>query len=353
MIEVADQLRAGIIGTGFIGAVHAHAVRAAGGIVSRVTASSPDRAAAAARRLGAHSSAATGEALIDADDVDVVHICAPNSLHVPLANRALAAGKPVICEKPLATSLGEARELATRASEAGVVATVPFVYRFYPTVREARARIAAGEAGALHLLYGAYLQDWQAGDAGAGWRGDPAEGGEYGAFTDIGVHWCDLMEFCTGQRITGLSARTSGGGTETTVQFDTDRGVSGSVLVSQRALGRKNHLTLRMDGADAAYGFDQENPDTLWVGGVTGNQVVHRDAATMAPGAARLSLLPPGHPQGYQDCFNAFVADNYTAIGGERPDGLPTFADGLRAAVLTDAVATSSESSTWVEVPAA
>ena len=346
---MADQVRAGIIGAGFIGAVHANAVRAAGGVVTRVAASTPGRSAAAAERLGALAPASTGDELIDADDVDVVHICTPNSLHAPLARRTLATGKPVVCEKPLATTLSDATSLAAAAGDR--VATVPFVYRFYPAVREARARVAAGEAGPLHLLHGAYLQDWQAGGAAAGWRGEPAEGGAYRAFADIGVHWCDLVEFMTGHRITRLLARTASEGTSTTVLFSTDAGAAGSMLVSQIAIGRRNALRFSLDGANAAYGFDQEHPETLLVGGLDGNLSLHRGSPATSADAARYSLLPPGHPQGYQDCFNAFVADTYTAIGGPVPDGLPSFADGLRAAVLVDAAITSSESSTWVEVP--
>jgi predicted dehydrogenase len=346
---MAHQLRAGIIGAGFIGAVHADAVRATGALVARVAASTPERSAAAADRLSALAPAGTGEELIDASDVDVVHICTPNTLHAPLAHRALAAGKPVVCEKPLATTLSDARSLAAVAGER--VATVPFVYRFYPAVREARARIAAGEAGPLHLLHGAYLQDWQAGGAPAGWRGEAAEGGAYRAFADIGVHWCDLIEFTTGHRITRLLARTAGEGTATTVLFATDAGASGSMLVSQTAIGRRNALRFSLDGAEASYGFDQEHPETLLVGRLDGNLALHRGSPATSAAAARYSRLPPGHPQGYQDCFNAFVADTYAAIGGVTPDGLPTFADGVRASVLVDAVITSSESSTWVEVP--
>ena len=343
------EVRAGIVGAGFIGAVHANAVRAAGGLVARVAASTPERSAAAADRLGALAPAVTAEELIDSDDVDVVHICTPNSLHTPLAHRAIAAGKPVVCEKPLATTLSDAQSLAAAAGD--LVATVPFVYRFYPAVREVRARVVAGEAGPLHLLHGAYLQDWQAGGAGAGWRGEATEGGAYRAFADIGVHWCDLVEFTTGHRIVRLLAQTGGDGTVTTVLFSTDAGASGSMLASQTAIGRRNAVRFSLDGADAAYAFDQEHPETLWVGGLEGNLSLHRGSPATSAAAARYSLLPPGHPQGYQDCFNAFVADTYAAIGGSAPDGLPTFADAVRAATLLDAVIASSESSTWVEVP--
>jgi predicted dehydrogenase len=345
---VSDRLRAGIIGTGFIGTVHAHAVRAAGEVVSRVASSSPERSAEAAARIGAQPAGSADE-LIGADDVDVIHICTPNTTHVPLALRALAAGKPVICEKPLALTLDEARTLAGAAG--GQVATVPFVYRFYPAVREARARIAAGEAGSLHLLNGGFLQDWQAAGAAAGWRGRPDEGGPHRAFIDIGGHWCDLVEFTTGQRITKLLARTGVEGTTCIVAFETDGGAGGSLVVSQTAIGRRNMLWFSLDGTRAAYGFNQENPENLTIGRLDGNLTLHRGSPATSAAAARYSTLPPGHPQGYQDCFNAFVADTYAALTGPAPDGLPTFADGLRAAALAEAVIASSGSSAWVEVP--
>jgi predicted dehydrogenase len=364
---MTDRLRAGIVGAGFMGEVHARAVRAAGGVVAEVAASTPERSAAAAARLGAEAAAESAEALLTADDVDVVHVCTPNALHVPIAGQALAAGKPVVCEKPLATTVDDARRLTTTAAQAGVVATVPFVYRFYATVREARARIAAGEAGPLRLLHGTYLQDWLSKRQDSNWRVDPELGGASRAFGDIGVHWCDLMEFTTGHRVTRLTARMvtafdrrpsdsgpAAAGTEdaATVLFETDQGASGSMVISQVSPGRKNRLWFSFDGAEASFSFDQESPDSLWIGGRASNQVVMRGAEGTSEAAARYSILPAGHPQGYQDCFNAFVADTYAAIAGVRPDGLPTFADGLRAAQLTEAVVESAASQSWVEVPA-
>jgi predicted dehydrogenase len=351
------DMRSGIIGTGFIGGVHAYAVRAAGGVLAHVAGESPEHAAAAARRLGAEHACASVEELINADDVNVVHVCTPNALHVPQAEAAIRAGKHVICEKPLATDPADARRLVEAAADAGLVAAVPFVYRFYPSVREARARIGAGDAGPLWLLHGSYLQDWLAGSDASNWRVDPKLGGASRAFGDIGVHWCDLMEFTTGHRITRLIARmataypariTEDGAV---VLFDTDRGASGSVVVSQVSLGRKNRLWFEFDGPSASYAFDQELPDSLWVGGKRGNQVVPRGPDTFSGPAAGYARLPAGHPQGYQDSFTAFVADVYAAIGGHKPDGLPVFADGLRAAVLTAAVVEAAADETWVEVP--
>lgn len=342
-----------------MGSVHAHAVRASNVELRRVAASSPESAARAATAFGAGHAAESADALIEADDVDVVHICVPNSLHAPMTRAALAAGKHVICEKPLATDVETANDLVARRAGSGSLAAVPFIYRYYPSVREARARVQSGESGALHLIHGSYLQDWMAGAQGENWRVDPERGGASRAFADIGVHWCDLIEFVTGHRITRLCARImtafpGGGrsGTEdtATLLFETNDAAAGSVVVSQVAQGRKNRLWFSLDGAQAAYVFDQEFPETLWVGGNAENRVVHRGSPGRSEEAARLSALPAGHPQGYQDCFNAFVADAYSAVRGERPDGLPTFADGARAAAITDAVLRSSATESWVEI---
>jgi predicted dehydrogenase len=360
---VSDQVRFGIVGTGFMARVHAHAVRAAGGVVTCVAGSSPSRGAEAAGSLGASRAAASVEELVASPDVDVVSVCTPNHLHLEMAELALAAGKHVVCEKPLALSAEDAQRLADLAERAGVVHAVPFVYRYYPTVREARERIARGDAGRLWLLHGSYLQDWLAAASDTNWRVDPGRGGPSRAFADIGVHWCDLMEFVTGHRITELTASTARAhdargadgqrvATEdgACVLFRTDQGASGSVLVSQASPGRKNGLSFSFDGTEASYAFQQELPETLWVGGVAANTIVHRDPDQLTPAAARLAVLPAGHPQGYQDCFNGFVGDVMAAVRGCEAPGLPTFADGLRAARVTSAVVESAAADRWVPV---
>ena len=135
-----------------------------------------------------------------------------------------------------------------------------------------------------------------------------------------------------------------------TVMFETDRGAAGSVVLSQVSPGRKNRLWFSLDGTDEAYVFDQEKPDSLWVGGRHQNRIVPRGPDTLSGPAARYAVLPAGHPQGYQDCFNAFVGDCYGRILGGNPNGLPTFADGLRSSVLTAAVLESTRSRSWVEI---
>src|SRR5215211_7059972 len=262
---MAVELRVGVAGAGFIGAVHARSARLAGARLVAVAASSPDSGARAAAALGAERSCASAGELVHDPEVDVVHICTPNHLHQPLAEAALAAGKHVVCEKPLALDAAGAERLVAAAAAASRQAAVPFVYRFYPMVREARERVRGGEAGAVHLVHGTYLQDWLLRPEDGNWRVDEALGGASRAFADIGSHWCDLAEFVTGQRLTRLSARTliavpervtaagrhafaDGDGlgelrpvtTEDAaiVQFETDAGTLGSVVISQVSAGR-------------------------------------------------------------------------------------------------------------------
>jgi predicted dehydrogenase len=247
--------------------------------------------------------------------------------------------------------------------QSGRVGTVPFVYRFHPMVREARARVAQGALGRVGSLHGSYLQDWLSRGSDDNWRVDHTRGGPSRAFADIGSHWCDLVEFVSGDRIASLSARASTvqprrGGDDVrtedvvTAQFVTAAGVLGTLVISQVAAGRKNRLYLEVSGTDTTLAFDQEIPEMLWVGRREGSQHLLRDPDHLAADAARLSRLPAGHAQGYQDCFDSFVADTYAAIAGEVNDGLPRFGDGVRSALIVEAAMSSAQTGgAWVDVP--
>src|SRR4051794_31621837 len=351
-------VRVAIAGTGFIGAVHARSARLAGASLVGVAASTPESARRAAAALGAERAFESSDELVAAEDVDVVHICTPNHLHVPLAEAALAAGKHVILEKPIALDAESAQTLTDAATESGKVAAVPFVYRYYPCVREARERVRAGETGPVRLIHGGYLQDWLLRPSDDNWRVDEHLGGASRAFADIGSHWCDLAEFVTGHRIARVNAKSYISVPERVtedavmLQFETDRGAVGSAVISQISAGRKNRLALEIDGANEALAFNQEEPEDLWVGRRENATIIKRDPGALSGPAARLATLPPGHPQGYNDCFDAFVADAYAAVQtGEAPDGLPVFRDGLRAARITAAVLSSARTESWVDVP--
>lgn len=363
-----------------IAEVHRRAAVLAGAEVVGVLASSPERSAQVAATWGVEQAYGSIEEAV-ASDIDAVHICTPNSSHVPYAIAAMRAGKHVLCEKPLGVSLADAREAAGVAAETGLVNTMPFAYRFHPMVREMRARVQSEAFGAVNLMHGSYLQDWLMDPLATSWRVDPKAGGPSRAFGDIGSHWCDLVEWVTGDRIADLVSTTSISipqrpaetaasftaaqsdapkidvTTEDTalIMFRTAKDVAGSAVISQLSAGRKNRLWVEIDGMQQSAVFDQELPEQLWIGTGESTQLLVRDPNQGSPEQRRLSKLPPGHPQGYAQCFEAYVADSYAAIDahngeGEVPDGLPTFADGARAAEICDAMLRSAAEHAWVTV---
>jgi len=358
----AESLGAGFIGGGFMASVHARSVRAARARLVGVATSSATKARLVAEDLGFERAYSDAQALIAGEGIDVVHVVTPNATHTEFARAAIAAGRHVICEKPLATSAEDALSLTEEAGAAGVVTAVPFVYRYHPLVHEARARVARGDLGRLLTIHGSYLQDWLLYDSDDDWRVDTILGGASRAFADIGSHLCDLVEFVTGDKIASLvatksTAITARRGRREVLTEDaaalvvqTHSGAIGTLLVSQVAPGRKNRLSFEIAGSEESVAFDQENPETLWLGRRIGSELLMRDPAQLSGSAARLSILPAGHSLGYQDAFNAFMADAYAVAGGAERDTLPTFTDGLRAAILTEAVLASSATREWVEV---
>ncbi|MBT2503641.1 Gfo/Idh/MocA family oxidoreductase [Curtobacterium sp. ISL-83] len=372
-----------MVGTGMIAGVHVRAARAAGADVLGILGRTPERS----RQVAAQLDVPRGYGSLDeviADAPDVVHICTPNGQHHPQAMAVIAAGIHVVCEKPLALDPAQADELVEAAARAGVVATVPFVYRYHPVVREIRARIAEGDLGRVLAVHGHYLQDWMLDEDASSWRVDPTASGLSRAFADIGSHWCDLVEFVTGDRFASVSAvtdivyptRPAASGpsfsgspdpdpladaaeraavtTEDTAvaTFRTSTGRIGNVVISQVSAGRKNRLWFEVDGSLGSAAFDQEQPESAWFGNERGAQIIVRDPSQGSPDQRRLAIVPAGHPQGYLDAFVAFVADTHAAvrIGGDPsgwPDGLPTFADGARAANIIDAVIGSAADGAW------
>lgn len=352
----------GILGGGFMAAVHSRAARAAGARLRAVVSSSPERSRQAAQALGIEAGYDSIDALLADDSIEVVHVCTPNALHAQQSLAVIAAGKQLICEKPLAATVGEAERVVAATRAADVVTTVPFVYRFHPMVREARARMSSGLVGRLHGVHGSYLQDWLLDAGDDNWRVDSALGGASRAFADIGSHLVDLVEFVTGDRISRLAAakrtfiadraqhRDITTEDAVAVVAETRGGAIATLHVSQVAPGRKNRLHMEFAGSAESIGFDQESPETLWIGRRRGSQLLPREAEQLHEDAARLSTVPAGHPMGYQDAFTAFVADSYAAMRGGSPEGLPRAEDGLRAADVTAAVMAAADTDGWIEV---
>jgi predicted dehydrogenase len=368
------DIRAAVVGTGFIGVVHVEALRRLGIEVTGVVGSSPERAAEKARAAGLPQPYASFDAMLADDRVDVVHLTTPNHLHAEQVRATLAAGKHVVCEKPLGMDSVETAELLERATASGLVHAVNFNIRFYPQCLEARARVRAGEVGAVRLVSGGYLQDWLLLDTDWNWRLDPALGGSLRAVGDIGSHWLDLVMFVTGQRVEAVMAdlatfvpvrrrptgpvETFTGGAAAGETIDTPMatedaagillrlsgGARAVATVSQVSAGRKNSLRFEIDAADAALAWDSEAPEELWIG--------HRDRPNELL-LRRDGDYPPGHAQGFPDTFKALYREVYRAVaaGGppEQPD-YPTFADGHEEALIGDAIARSHAEQRWVTV---
>jgi predicted dehydrogenase len=375
---LAARLSAALIGTGFIAAVHVDALRRLGVDVLGVVGSSPDRAAEAG--LG-NVYGSLGELLED-DRIDVVHLTTPNHLHYPQVKQALAAGKHVVCEKPLALTAAESRELVGLADAAGVVHCTNFMARFYPLVQQARSLLNEGSLGEIWNVHGSYLQDWLLRPTDWNWRLEPERGGELRAIGDIGSHWLDLVQFVTGSRIVEVFAdlqtvipirRRPVGPVQTFAQTEAEGedvaiatedlahvllrfegGARGAVVISQVSAGRKNMLSFELDGADAALAWNSERAEELWLGRRDRpNELLLRDPSLMKPAARETTTLPGGHAEGFAETFRELYRRVYRAVesGGPPPEpDYPTFADGHWENVLGEAIALSSRERRWIEV---
>ena len=380
--RIAD-IGAAVIGTGFIGTVHVEALRRIGVQVRGVLGSTPERGAARAATLGVPQAYPSLDALLADPAVDVVHVTSPNDLHVPQAQAVLAAGKHVVCEKPLAMTSDESAALVAAAAASGLVNAVNFNIRYYPLNQNAHEVVAAGELGDVRLVTGHYFQDWLLLESDWNWRLQPDRGGALRAVGDIGSHWLDLMTFVTGHRIASVMAdlatfietrREPTGPVET---FSTERsaetverpiatedaatillrfegGARGAVSISQISAGRKNSLQYEIDGSDASLAWDSEQPDQAWIGHRDRpNEILIRNPALMGPSGRAAAALPGGHVEGFFDTFGAHFRAVYADVGEGGPSAhptYPTFADGHDEMLVGDAIAESARTGRWVDV---
>lgn len=285
--------------------------------------------------------------------VDVVHVCAANDLHVALAGRALRAGKDVVCEKPLAVDVRGAEELVATARKTGRVAVLAYNYRFHPLVVELAARVVF--LGLLHSARGSFLQDWLLLATDANWRVEEARGGASRAIADIGVHWLDLAELVSGQRIVAVAAqvgRLHGRGTEdhAGLLLRFSDGMSGTLVLSQAAAGHRNDVELSLDGSTGSATWRHERPNELWLGSRAGDAVVvGRDDDLISPAARELAALPAGPNEARRNLLAAVYA-RLSGDGREPAAPLATFEDGLRHARFAAAALESASRERWVSV---
>jgi predicted dehydrogenase len=378
-------IRVGVIGAGFIGPVHIESLRRLGFVeVVALAGSSQAAAEAKAAELGVRRAYGDFFDLIADPEVDVVEITSPNRFHAPAAKAALEAGKHVLCEKPLALTSAESGELVALAEQADVVNAVTFNIRFYPVLQHARALIQHGALGEVYLVHGGYWQDWLLRDTDYNWRVDPALGGMLRAVGDIGSHWLDLAQFVTGlpiRRVLGefatfmpvrqkpvraVATFSTADVERNAVAIETEDAATvllrlgehtrGTMQVSQVSAGRKNRLTLEINGSKGSLAWDGERPNELWLGHRDRpNELLLKDPALLDPEARSYARYPGGHAEGFADSHTALVRAVYEYIrAGGRTSGrepvFPTFVDGHWANVLGDAILRSVHEGRWVEV---
>lgn len=354
-------VRAGIIGPNGIGRVHIDALRRIGVEVSALVASSPERGAQLAEELRIPRACASAAELVALDDVDVVHVCTPNAFHAEQVRLALGAGKHVVCEKPLAPTAAEAAALQREAEASGLVHAVAYNYRHYPAVQTMRAATADGQLGRVHLIRGAYLLDeiLEIDDPGA-WLLDPERRGEALSLADVGVHWWDLAEHVSGQRIVEVACsrqavRAEGaiGEDSAAVMLRLDGGAVAVAAVSGAAPGHSNTIQLELIGTEASAWWEQEDPDKLWLGKL--GEPVRRAMRQKEPEGVRLPAthqMPAGHVHGYLDAFRDLIANVYEAVAqpGDGTPRYPTFADGAHGVAVLEALVRAADSHEWTAV---
>jgi len=376
------QIRAGIIGTGFIGPVHIEALRRLGVQVVGLC-DLPKRVEAARDKLGIPRAFGDYREMLKSPDVDVVHITVPNRFHCEMSLAALDAGKHCICEKPLAMNTTETQQIMNRAKKASTVFAVNYNVRFYPAVLQLRKMVARGDLGQIIHVNGSYLQDWLFKETDYNWRLLPGEGGNLRAVADVGTHWMDTVSFILNSRITSVLAdlgtwhkarkrplgevqtfaRAEASMKYASYQVKTEdfasvllqfaNGARGNLAVSQVAAGRKNCIRIEIYGSKKSAWWCSEEPEMLHFGNRdTANQVAIRATPVFGPDAAPYIDYPAGHVEGFPDTFKMLFRSVYDAIAnrgsGEQLFASPT--DGHHEVAVCEAVLESNKARTWVKV---
>jgi predicted dehydrogenase len=379
------KLKAAVFGTGFVGRVHVEGIRRLGNVeVYAIGVGPEDDAARLGAELHVDKVSQDYRALLTDPAIDAVHVCTPNALHFPIVKAALEAGKHVVCEKPLAMSTAEAREMVQLARATKLRNCTFHNLRYYPMVQQARRMCEAGDLGDILIVQGTYSQDWLLYDTDWNWRLVSAENGASRCLADIGSHWCDGVEHVTGLRISSVCAdlqtfyktrkrpkkavasfgTAAAGETEDVpintedfgaVMFRMGERTRGSFTASQVSAGRKNNFRFEIYGSKASVTWDGERPDELWIGHRDGpNQIQIKDPSLMLPAARSYADLPGGHSEGYDDTFKQVFRRFYHSI--EDPSATPEypqFTDGLRQLTILEAELASSQRRAWVDVPLA
>jgi predicted dehydrogenase len=378
------KLKTAIIGTGFMGKVHAENVRRLGNVeIAAVAASSDEKARQFGESIGVERTTGDYHTLLKDPEISAVHVLTPNALHYSMCKAAIAAGKHVLCEKPFTMTSAEAKELVKLAAKAKLANCIQHNLRYYPVVQQIRRMVEAGDLGEILIAQGTYSQDWLLYDTDWNWRIDSKANGKLRAMGDIGSHWMDMVQHLTGQKITALCAdlatfhktrKRPKGSIETfagktlkpedyqPVKIDTEdfgavllhlgQRARGVFTVSQMSAGRKNMFTFDIYGTKAGVSWNQERPDELWIGQRnTLNGIIVKDPSLLYPKAAAYADLPGGHSEGYDDTHKQVFKHFYAKVAdASAPVDYPTFEDGLNGMQLLEKVLESSKKNGWVSV---
>ncbi|MDT6941408.1 Gfo/Idh/MocA family oxidoreductase [Brucella pseudogrignonensis] len=377
------RIRLGMVGGGagaFIGGVHRMASRLDNRfeLVAGALSSSAEKAQASGRELGlaedriysSYKEMAIREARLKSG-IEAVAIVTPNHVHYDAAKEFLRRGIHVICDKPLTSTLADAKKLKKVADESGALFVLTHNYTGYPMVRQAREMIANGELGDLRVVQVEYAQDWlteaveETGAKGAVWRTDPAQSGLGGATGDIGTHAFNLASFVTDLTLESLAAdldsfvpgRRLDDNAHVMLRFA--GGAKGMLWCSQVAPGNENALRLRVYGTKGGIEWAQEDPNRLWFTPF-GDQkrLITRGGAGAGDAAARVTRIPAGHPEGYLEAFATIYTEAANAIQARRDNAkvdsaviYPTVDDGVRGVSFIDAcVRSSNKNGGWVSL---
>ncbi|GIP59831.1 Gfo/Idh/MocA family oxidoreductase [Paenibacillus sp. FSL W8-0186] len=384
---MGNKIKAGIVGTGFIGPAHIEAIRRLG-FVEVIALADSDMENARKKADELHIPLAYGnyQDMLNNDDIQVIHNCTPNHLHFEINKAAIVAGKHILSEKPLAVSSEESGELLKLAKQHQVVHGVNFNYRQYPMMKQLNQMIKEDELGDLYLVHGSYLQDWMLYDTDFNWRLLGNLGGQSRALADIGSHWCDTVQYVTGKKIAKVFAdlwtvhpvrkRVKGSSLTFAKQQQAEEydeipvstedyasvlirfedGSRGVFTVSQVSAGRKNALSFEINGSKKSVYWQQENPAQMWIGyRDQPNESLIADPALFLQEARGSIHHPGGHGEGWPDAmkngmlhFYRFIYEG-KSLSLDKPE-FATFEDGHRSMCVTEAILKSYQTQQWVDV---
>lgn len=381
------KIKVGIIGVGFIGVSHIEGVRRIGFLeLVAVADTNEELAKSKAKEYGIDRCYASIDGLIADPEIQVIHNCTPNHLHLEVNRKIIEAGKHVFSEKPLARTVEESTQMLDilhRHRE--VVAGVNYCYRMNPLIQDAKNRIVKGEIGKPLLAHGSYLQDWLLYDTDFNWRIEREYAGDSRCIADIGTHWLDTAQVLVGARIVevcgnALIAHPVRKKPETAVEsFSTNKdvqreevavdtedyagalirfenGTTGVFQCSQISAGRKCFIDIEIDGSEASYHWEHQVGDRMWKGNRdSNNEEIMRNPNLMTEEARRYTYLAAGHPEGWNDAFKNTLAAYYDfVLNGknvwtDKPD-FATFEDAHYLMKLTAAILKSAREGQWVRV---